>query len=68
MSKNQDRIIKALKDRGFTDETDTFQLFYWANDGWYAHCDQMGHNWIGQNTPHVLQTIAKGDYDYRLSW
>lgn len=60
MSRNKNKIIEALKARGFTGN---FELYYWNNDGWYCDCDQMKHDWIGFNTPDVLREIEKGKYD-----
>lgn len=62
MSRNRQMIISALKTRGFTGE---FELFFWHQDGWYCNCDQMLHDWIGQNVKHVLKEIESGKYD---SW
>lgn len=60
MSLTRKDIIKALKDRGFTG---TIDLYFWRSDGWYCDCDQMMHDWIGQNVRHVLIRINRGDFD-----
>lgn len=63
MSRNKTKIVEALKARGFTDKNEPFQLFYWAKDGWYLHCDQCNHVWVGFNTPDVIREIKKGIHD-----
>lgn len=57
---NRNYIKKALQDRGFTG---TIDLYFWNNDGWYCDCDQMLHDWIGQNAKHAIQKIKRGDFD-----
>ena len=63
MSKNKEKFKKALLNRGFKDP---FDFFYWAKDGWYAHCNKFSHIWIGQNWRHCLERINKGYYDSYL--
>lgn len=67
MSNKKIKIIEALKSRGFTGNDVEFDLFYWANDGWYLHCDQVQHVCIGYNYNHVLESTLKGENDQYLN-
>ena len=60
MTVTKRKIIKALKDKGFTDYIEPFKLFYWANDGWYLHCDQVLHICIGVNARDCINQINEG--------
>lgn len=63
MSKNKLKISQAMIMAGFTGD---IKLFYWAKDGWYAHCDQFQYEWIGQNTKHALETFTTGEMNIFL--
>ena len=57
-------LIKKLKDIGITESETDLDLFYHANDGWYLHCDQCNHEWIGQNLKHCIDQIKGGFLNY----
>ena len=65
-SPNKRKIVKKLEERGFTANEEGWKLFFWSKDGWYLHCDQCKHYWIGQNINHVLECIKKGEYDHLI--
>jgi hypothetical protein len=52
--KPRDKITKRLIEMGFTE----IKLFYWSKDGWYLHCEEAKHFWIGQNWQHVIRQIT----------
>lgn len=66
MSRNKEKIIQALKKRGFTDNEISFKLFYWVKDGWYLHCDQVSHVCIGYNVADVIRQTENGTNDQFL--
>jgi hypothetical protein len=66
MSRNKNKIIEALKKRGFTGDEQPFELFYHPNDGWYLHCDQRLHVCIGYNVKHVIESTNAGENDQYL--
>lgn len=53
--KPRDKIRKKLSEMGFED----IQLFYWVKDGWYLHCTEAKHFWIGQNYNHVIRKLIE---------
>ena len=63
MGKLKNEIKKALINRGFTGD---IKLFFWPNDGWYGHCDQFQHIWLGQHSKHSVEQIKEGFYDEYL--
>jgi hypothetical protein len=63
MSKFRDDIKISLTNRGFTGE---IKLFFWPKDGWYAHCDQFKHIWLGQHGKHSIEQINEGLFDEYL--
>ena len=64
MSVKRYKIILELRARGFTGE---IELFFWPKDGWYAQCDQLKHDWLGQNWKHSIEQIKEGLFDNRLN-
>lgn len=49
------KILNKLLEMEFED----IELYYWAKDGWYLHCKEAKHFWIGQNYKHVLRQLSK---------
>ncbi len=52
--KPRTKITNRLLEMGFENIT----LYFWAKDGWYLHCDDFKHVWIGQNYKHVLHQLT----------
>ncbi len=63
MSYKRKKVIEALRERGFTGE---IEIYVYRKDGWYLHCDQCSHKYIGQNYWDCLERTRDGTNDQFL--
>lgn len=66
LSQVKQKIWKALQARGFTANHHELMLFFYRNDGWYLHCDQCEHSWIGSTSNAVISLINDGSHDHHI--